>query len=595
MWWGIRKPRAAALLAVVLAALVLAVMLKALVSLAQNRAFISQGYHQRATLHYVFEAAVNDALAQLEQDPTWNEGFENKQLADVGGFYDITFNTTRLNVAAAESVNNLTSFAPAEGPRGVATVPRLSAELVVRARTARSQRSARVVVGRTAFDVPPYAVTASGSIKLQGQVEVQGLESLKSSEEIPAGLHSNKSETGSEIISWQQKDPDDKASIAGTVSVVASSRNSIDFGGDPSLYDVDNFSYNTPAKQTPRLDITAEVRANLGHPVPDASGVGITRLGWGRHSSPGSLNIQGDLDLRGATLYVDGDLTVNGSIRGDGAIYVSGETHFKGDSQVRANNQSGVALFSAGSVHLVGFDGNELLAEVARTDPDLAQQLGHLDTVMRELHQRADLPVEELLSGGKTAAEVEALRVSLSEASGTPFPGTPNNILGGLRGKLQRLPQGSTKDFLLDRVQEGQKFFARNLSPAKYVIKSWNKGQNPQGFFRAALRHNSPQALRSAISQLKLLGFDRPGNSFFQGLLYTNGYIYATNEVTIVGATWAQDKGTQAPAVLDGTELHAGDVFLGDGVRLTLVEDYLATAGGEGAALPLGIKCWLVD
>ncbi|MBI3925837.1 MAG: hypothetical protein HY319_09880 [Armatimonadetes bacterium] len=55
-----------------------------------------------------------------------------------------------------------------------------------------------------------------------------------------------------------------------------------------------------------------------------------------------------------------------------------------------------------------------------------------------------------------------------------------------------------------------------------------------------------------------------------------------------MGAVWVQDNYTQSARVVDGRELFTGDIYLDDGVRLTLNEDYIQTGGGVygASALP---------
>ncbi len=88
--------------------------------------------------------------------------------------------------------------------------------------------------------------------------------------------------------------------------------------------------------------------------------------------------------------------------------------------------------------------------------------------------------------------------------------------------------------------------------------------------------------------------YDRMGESYFKGLVYSNGAIYAGHEVTIVGALYTEDDKSQGPVVLDGVPLQPGDVHLGKGTRLTYVkamfEDGIPSLGAAGA---LGVVTWI--
>ena len=89
---------------------------------------------------------------------------------------------------------------------------------------------------------------------------------------------------------------------------------------------------------------------------------------------------------------------------------------------------------------------------------------------------------------------------------------------------------------------------------------------------------------------------DRPGEAFFQGLVYTHGYFHASEEVTVIGAVAAL-KSTSGPVVPIETvgpdTLEPGDVYLLDGSRLVFVENFFKAApvhagpGGEGTDLVL--------
>ncbi len=66
----------------------------------------------------------------------------------------------------------------------------------------------------------------------------------------------------------------------------------------------------------------------------------------------GSLAVNGDLKLRNALIYVDGDLVVEGSVQGDGLIVCTGKVTFKGAAQL--DSGTGVALLAGGDIKLTG-------------------------------------------------------------------------------------------------------------------------------------------------------------------------------------------------------------------------------------------------
>ncbi len=97
------------------------------------------------------------------------------------------------------------------------------------------------------------------------------------------------------------------------------------------------------------------------------------------------------------------------------------------------------------------------------------------------------------------------------------------------------------------------------------------------------------------IARVNSLTYDRLGSSYFQGLVYTNGFVYSANDVHVVGALIANDDGSQTGEVLAGVQLEPGDIFLTKGASLTYNQEYFSSpeGGSAGASGALAVTAWI--
>ncbi|MBI3928036.1 MAG: hypothetical protein HY319_21010 [Armatimonadetes bacterium] len=595
-----RGHRGVALVIVLLLGLVMITMLKALVIGSRSRTFQTRVQHDRIACLYVTEAGLADALTRLEADPDWVEGFLEKSMPRVDGSYTITFHTGAGAVGADESVNNLSNPSPADGFLGPLTVPPQTAELVLKARVGQAERVVAATIGRGESPVYPYAMMSSRNIVLRGDVRIDGIKSNETQEPTPAGIHSNRSDPSPDIITWSGE-PGQRAQISGEVSVSSQELSSIDFGDDPSAYSVTGgFSAGAPKKTIPEQDIPTLIAANNSLPAPEVVPLGLTELASGKYFQDGDLVLQGDLELGDATLYVDGDLKVNGSISGTGAVYVGGESHLKGDARVLTTNNNGVALFSQGSVYLQGFDGTEYLEDLASTDPQVSVYLKDIKETMQDLQALFDTrPPAELIDGtsGELAVELRRRVLGDDTQSSPVWQDRTRNASAKLAAVLQTQPAGPTRDFLLKRLDHFERIFGddeEQLRPPRITVQDWQDGTyRYYGYLDAVLFMRDVTLVPEMTNVIRQLDYDKLGTSHFQGIIYTNGFIHASQEVNVLGAVWVQDNYTQSARVVDGRELFPGDIYLDDGVRLTLNEDYIQTGGGVYGASPLAVRSWI--
>ncbi len=89
------------------------------------------------------------------------------------------------------------------------------------------------------------------------------------------------------------------------------------------------------------------------------------------------------------------------------------------------------------------------------------------------------------------------------------------------------------------------------------------------------------------------VGFGKTASSSFQGLIYTNGYFYADQEVNVVGAVMADDDGTQQSVTRDNQTVNPGDIFLNNGTSLTFNKAYFDEAQSQTNIGPLTLTSWV--
>ncbi|MBI3924730.1 MAG: hypothetical protein HY319_04255 [Armatimonadetes bacterium] len=597
------RGRGIALVLVLLVGLVMITLLKSLVISSRHGVFRALDEQDRCASLYLVEAALADALTRLEDDPAWIEGFDAKPMPRQRGTYSLVFHSGGGPPAAGESVNNLTGPEAVDGSQGEDSVPPYTAELLVRVQVGKVDRTVAVVVGRGEPPIYPSAMMASRNVVLRGDVDIDGVKSLSTYEPTPAGIHSNRPDDTAPIIQWQGEDGE-SARISGEVSVVSPHPGAIDFGSDPGSFEVEGgFTGGASAKVIPDQDIGAIVAANRSHPKPTVVPLGTTQLLAGKYFQDGNMAIEGDLALDNTSLYVEGNLVVNGSISGTGSIYCTGETHFKGDSRVHTTNDNGVAVFSQGSVYLEGFDGTEYLETMAANDDQARLYLKDIRSTLQDLQNLfGSSAPDELVRGGSKAIPPDLMRTVLGKNTDAipTWQDRTRDATGKLAAKLEASPPGETRDFLLTRLDTMQHVFAdddgtsNNLPPLPQVIPDWEAGTYQEyGYLDAILWDRRTDLVPRLTNLIGVLDYDHLGTSHFQGILYSNGFIHASHDVSVVGALWVNDNRTQGPQTVNGRELMPGDIYLEKGVSLTLNEEYVKSGGGYNGAAPLAVRSWV--
>lgn len=580
--------RGFALVVVLLASLALFSLAKVLVLLSHSEAFRSRHYYQRNKLRYLVESAVADARSQLLLQPDWQAGFHQKALSSIPGHYSLVFNQTGSNLQPTDSVNNLSGAAAMAGPRG--QVPPGMVDLLVVAQAGGLESRVRVILKAGTGIVSNHSIHASGNIKMKGNVRISGIESLENPVPVATGVFSGKSENVADIITWNGA-PGETADISGRVSTVSPNPGSIQFSGTHTTGGLQTGAAPAPVS-TP--DILATIASHSSLPAPTFNALGTSTVSADSYRL-GDVSLQGDLVLSDADLYVQGDLTINGSISGKGSLHVSGKTTFRGDSQVLTNRGDAVALLSHDSVRLEGFDGLEFLNAAGASDPALSALLAETQQLLGQFQdQVSNHPINELLT---PFGLFDRIRAHLGGGINgeAPLPGYQDSLFEKLENRVAALPSGATRDFMVKRLASLSGHLGGTGGANDNPISAWTAGQGGEeanGIWDAVINTSDGVLLPQLLAQSKRLGFDRIGSSSFSGVIYTNGAFYASHEVDIMGAVIINGDPTLSEIVAGSETLSAGDIYLDDGVSLTLNQALLSTAlaGNSGATQ---ISLWL--
>lgn len=597
------KRRGVVLLVFLLIA-VLALLTNSLVLWVATGARRSVSALNEAQLACLAETAVNRTRAHFEADPGFLVDEPSGTLDRCPGFYRLTFHRPGQTWDDSQSVNNLEGESAVQHQGLGREVPAHSAVLVVVARVGGQVRRTEVCLRRGIADPPPYALMSSGQVAFRGGVSLDGLATLGDSTTRAADLHARRG------VSWQPLTGTDRADIRGEVSSEGPA-GSVDFGPDPTRYSTDGIVTGTPARSLPSVNILAQIDANRSHPTPPVVPTGVTSLAPGTYYWPGDLDLNGDLRLDGATLYVGGKLSVNGAVAGEGSVFVGGETFFKGDSRILTNSPTGVALFSQGSVHVQGFDGAAYMNAVTAGSPTSRQAWQDLQAAVGGLQARIDSSVplqdNDLIAYTSVISDYNQVAPTLGQSPTATFEGRQENTLATLQSALAAQPDSSVRTFMESRLTELDHLYAwdesnpRNPGGTSWldVVDNWRTGDRQLYGLLDAVTSSGWDAtqraatLREIGNYVDLLGYDRLGQSYFRGVIYTHGYVFAEHEVTLLGALWAQDDGSQPEGLAGGATARPGDIHLQKGVRMVMLEDYLQQWGAASSSGPLVTGYWV--
>lgn len=593
-----RGDRGLALVTVLLFSVVLLMMVIALYRAVQGELFVSQNFRDLNAATFLAEAGVMEAVAELEADPAWTEGFENRTVVGVPGTFTVVFNTSGSSFSPHESVNN-SDGSTGDNYRGIGMVPPGYVSVVCTAQVGTQSRTLEALV-HLGGDVYPAdsALVSSGKIDMRGDIAVDGRAAIGDPTRVAGDVHSDLSDPGDGIITY---DGSGTASFDGLVATVGAAAAAVDLAGALPTGGVQT---GASAKNPPDVNILAKIAANAGAPAASVNATGTTALSPVGESTKlfynGDLVItDGDLVLNGVELYVNGSVNITGSITGDGTLYVGGKTTFQGDARILAATPDKVGLFSEGDVMLTGFDGtaymNGLAAE-GKIDGKAWEQLG--DSIS-DYHQKLSGPTAESLFGPSGIFDQlshELSWFSVGSSLPTTVAGRQHDVTGKLLSQLSTLPSGPQQRQIIKKLTQLREIFwshGNGSSAENNALANLQQGRLVEGAFDAAIDQGKTEFLPYMKSYVENIDYEHLGTAYFQGLVFTHGSFYADSEVTILGALVAKNNGSQPPSEVNGESLEPGDVVLATDTRLRYIEDFFKAKDGETSARGAKIALWV--
>ncbi|GMU52936.1 MAG: hypothetical protein AMXMBFR33_20820 [Candidatus Xenobia bacterium] len=591
-----------ALISVLTLTSILLMMVISLYLSARGGLFSSMNHQRRTQSLYTAEAGLADTMEALEA-ANFNLPGPLSGTLPSGGTWDVQF-AAGPPYTDLDSVNNLTNpNGWAESYRGPATVPPSSALIIVRARAGGIERVLEAVITRGGGPINlTNAIQTSGALVMEGNVKIDGVKALNDATPVPGSVHSNAS--SGTAVKW---DPmAGSALITGMVSSVASGASAIDLAGYTPQGGTQDGKAPAPF---PNINIAGTVSSKSAAPSPALNPMGTSALGGGDFYNSGDVVLNGDLKLDGTNLYIDGNLTVNGSITGTGSVYVSGETALKGDSQIAGNDN--IALYSRGNVSLTGFDGNLFLNSLASSDPTFATNWAQAQgTIMDMQATMASAAANtDMVGAGALKNDLDSQRRTLGYPSGSGlWKGYNNDLMGRLATTIQAQPPSSARDFLSKKFL-GLKDVYVNWGPengvnpatitAAQVVTEWQSGAWQTGsnayigIFDAAIDGGYDLIMPELVNLTNQIDYDKLGTSYFQGMIYTNGYVYAAHEVNVLGAVLTQGDSSLPSATINGKTVKPGDIYLANGTRVTYVESLFTNPIGSAAGPTVAVETWI--
>lgn len=604
---------------------ILLILIVALLTSLKDDKYAALEMNSRAEIEYVAEAGIAYATLQLSKNNNWKPtSLTPHELPDGSGSFTIAFDIDGGPVGPNYSVNNLAYTTKADGPRGSSTVPGRTADVVVLAEVDGRQERYEVLISRGFSEPLGVPLLASGDITLEGPVNVQGTQTTTNPSGTPSGIHSNSREDKAGIVNWTGTG-DDEAYINGEVSVSSTNPGAI---GASSNFFPDSVNHSAGSKQFPLVDVDLAVLAGGTVPNLVVNPGGTTVVSGGDRKFVGGV-INGDLELDGVNLFVKGDLEVNGTIKGTGAIYVKGNTSFKGTAQLGGTNSDVLALFSKGHVSLTGFRGSQYLQERAAADPlfaDWHEQAGWAHKQLEEIISATsgytsavglpvvpDVFVDEATTdapdvtwGNDDGNVVDLLRVVLGEDNDlAAYPGTESNTLEKMADYLDSNYPANPSDptvnasaqYMVGRLRKAREFYQnKNDAPVPAnIISDFNSSpSNRLGALDAINDGFNATAATKSNSAMADLTFKELGKSYFRGIVYTTGGVYAANEVEIVGALLSEKRGdSPADITINGTNVTAGSVYMEGGTTLVYHEELLKDPFSGSTFGPMVVSAWL--
>lgn len=580
----------------------LILILTLLISLRNGKSSILRDTASKELL-FLAEAGLADATYQLSVDNSWNPTTAVEyDFPDGKGKYTIVFDNGG-SLEPDESVHNLLSSSPVTGHPSLGNIPAFSVGIVVAAEHKGQVVNFGAIISRGKSEPITVPLLTSGKIHMKGEVLVSGIESLSTPLAVPAGLHSNSFEDAAGIIDWDGEGND--AYISGDVTTTSTNAGAVTTTG--GAFNSNSVDTGRGSHQFPIVNVEQAMLGGITAPVLIPSVGGTTVVSGDRQWGGGTIT--GDLELNGAKLYVNGNLTVNGTIKGDGALYVNGNTTFRGSSELGNSSGSGLALFSKGNVALQGFRGSDFLDDLGVADPggfgvwndDAKWAHDEMLSIISSPANYGVLPPNPTTWGSSLPGnQFDQLRTVLGEAGPGVPPGRTDNTLQRMIDYMAaNYPGDESATFMVDRLTEVRKLYEAGTTsglPPATLISNFNSGSGEYaGVLDIINQGNYVGAAANGASEVGDQNFDRLGTSYFQGMIYTNGAVYAYNEVEVVGALLAHRTTASTPGGwnIGGETLEAGDVYLAGGSSLVYNQELMEDPFQGTVVGPVVVSAWL--
>ena len=605
-----RAKRGLALITVLLFIVPLVMMLTAALRLVGHGTFTSLTYQDRMEAFYAAEAGVVFALEQLE---TQGAGYTPGDVQ-----HDLPNGRSSFQFGFGPSVNNLGGGGAVSGPRGSATVPADSVDLIVTGRSGAAERKVEVIIKRRGSIDIDNAVFGGGRIRANGNVSIVGVKDIYDYTRVDAGMHSNYDPDVAGVIQYDGAGASLTNGIYGDVTTVSHNSAAIAVTGGGSVYGESLTGQpKRPIKDYDVMGIIAKHSGGSAVPPIDPA-TGVVTLSGGDYYHSGDLTIVGEIDLDGSNLYVRGKLDVQGGIKGIGSVYAGGDTRIRGDSSLRYSSfegatagdidpDEGVGLFSAGDIRLEGYDGEQYLEDhvlggasspVRKAWEDSKKALDLMDDILEDSRWDGMNATDK--------ANFDAYRRVLGQDTAYPGPlpswASGQEQLRVVVDAVATQPPSPEQRFLLKKLNETADTFdaAASFYPGTGMTAKRAAVQNflASGDFRGAVDSaldihydGTPDPLDDAfkiaalhVQQLNVKGM---GHSYFQGVVYTEGSLHVTTSLQIVGGVIANGDpaGSSFPA--------PGDIYLENGASILFPRDQFRGSRGVGGTGQLGVTAWI--
>lgn len=587
----------------------------ALLALGQQGLRTTRGGVDRTRALYAAEAGLARAIAEMERDPTWSDGFSDQSMPGGTATYSASFATSAPDAGKDESFNNLLGTTSVDSYHGPLTVPAHSALLMVTGRSGTATRTVEALVVTGADVSVTDALTATGPIQLGGEVAVDGRKSLVDPAPRLANLHHNSDQDGLGVVYNGGAAPWEQITVTGEVTSSSSDSPGTVFDFN-TPYSPPDTKTRVPLKDLPRPNIVAMLDDHSGlSNVPIPTSPGAFSLSGDNYYS-GDVAVNGDLELKnGARLYVRGNLLVNGSVRGKGTLVVGGTSEFYGDAEVSGLQSEYIALLSRGSVTLKGFQGETYMLALTAGDPTAAEHWedlsfglkGITDSIGPEA-QKSAVDFKNAIAAGTEMDEVIDRYQALVAHNplGIVFHGETDPIMDGPRARhwdnsayfrdlIGGGPALSTENFLHERFQTLDDWFRQGHMMRGQVPATGRWGFQQLEFYtdrdpvhdgglfdsiqsiQLDFVHFTPETevyFLDAMAAAQAFDFDRLGNANFKGLIYTSGAFVGLDDVTVQGTVIINGDPDVPPLVHAGITYEPGQVGLFGHSRLTRVDEF---------------------